>query len=85
MSSRSARGSISESRNAALSLAANLAVADALFAHKTGLFRVMPEPDARAVQRLRMTAKALALDWPAAMPLADYERTLEPPMPPTRR
>lgn len=68
----------SERRNAALSLAANLVVADALFAHKTGLFRVMPDPDARAVQRLRMTAKALALDWPAAMPLADYERTLEP-------
>jgi exoribonuclease R len=68
---------ISESRNAALSLAANLAVADALFARKTGLFRVMPDPDAHAVQRLRMTAKALALDWPAAVPLATYERTLE--------
>lgn len=68
---------VSESRNAALSLAANLAVADALFAHKTGLFRVMPDPDARAVQRLRMTAKALALDWPDATRLADYERTLE--------
>lgn len=69
---------VSESRNAALSLAANLAVADALFAHKTGLFRVMPDPDARAVQRLRMTAKALALDWPVATPLSDYERTLDP-------
>ncbi|HMI41192.1 MAG TPA: RNB domain-containing ribonuclease [Sphingomicrobium sp.] len=66
----------SESRNAAMSLAANLAVAETLFAHKTGLFRVMPVPDAHAVQRLRMTAKALALDWPAATSLADYERTL---------
>lgn len=72
---------ISESRNAAMSLAANLAVADALFARKTGLFRVMPDPDARAVQRLRMTAKALALDWPAAVLLADYERTLDPANP----
>jgi len=69
---------VSESHNAALSLAANLAVGNALFAHKTGLFRVMPDPDARAILRLRMTAKALELDWPAAMPLAAYERTLDP-------
>ena len=72
---------VSESRNAALSLAANLAVADALFAHKTGLFRVMPDPDARAVQRLRMTAKALDLHWPVATPLTDYERSLDPANP----
>ena len=38
-----------EEQNAALSLAANLAVADALLAARTGLFRVMPEvDDARA-------------------------------------
>ena len=72
---------VSESRNAALSLATNLAIADALFAHKTGLFRVMPAPDARAVQRLRMTAKALVLDWPAATSLVDYERGLDPANP----
>ena len=36
----------SEDDNAAMSLATNLAVADALFAADTGLFRVMPEPDA---------------------------------------
>jgi exoribonuclease R len=67
----------SEGRNAALSLAANLAIADALFAAKTGLFRVMAEPDEAAVARLRMTAAALHLDWPAATSLADYERGLE--------
>ena len=68
---------LSESRNAALSLAANLAVADALLAHKTGLFRVMPAPQPWAVKRLRMTAKALDLDWPAATSLTEYERTLD--------
>ncbi|MFT3978510.1 MAG: RNB domain-containing ribonuclease, partial [Sphingomonas bacterium] len=41
----------SEDRNAALSLATNLAVAQAMLAHHTGLFRVMPGPDARAVAR----------------------------------
>ena len=54
----------SEERNAALSLATNLAVADALQAHRTGLFRVMAEPDARAVRRLRHTARAFGLNWP---------------------
>jgi hypothetical protein len=37
--------SAAEQSNACLSLAANLAIADALFAHGTGLFRVMAEPD----------------------------------------
>lgn len=67
----------SEARNAALSLAANLAIADALQAHRTGLFRVMAEPDARAVARLRHTAKAFGLRWPEAAPLAQFERTLD--------
>ena len=39
----SGRGSSREEQNAALSLATNLAVADALLAARTGLFRVMPE------------------------------------------
>ena len=54
----------SEDDNAAMSLATNLAVADALLAAGTGLFRVMPEPDARAEQRLRHTARAFGLAWP---------------------
>ena len=68
----------SEDRNAAISLAANMAIADALFAHHTGLFRVMAGPDARAEQRLRHSAVAFGLDWPAAQTLAQFERTLSP-------
>jgi exoribonuclease R len=67
----------SEESNAALSLATNLAVADALQAHRTGLFRVMPEPDARAVARLRPAAAALGIAWPATMPLKAFERSLD--------
>lgn len=67
----------SERRNAALSLAANLAIADALYAHQTGLFRVMAEPDERAVNRLRFTARAFGLMWPATATLDQFERTLE--------
>ncbi|VVT22995.1 RNB domain-containing ribonuclease [Sphingomonas sp. EC-HK361] len=68
----------SEARNAAMSLATNLAVADLLQAHHTGLFRVMAEPDASAVKRLRHTATALGLTWPDETPLESYERTLDP-------
>ena len=67
-----------EQRNAALSLATNLAIADALLAHHTGLFRIMGEPDKRSIKRLRHTAKALGLDWPKPMSLDELERSLDP-------
>ena len=68
----------SEAHNAALSLATNLAVADALFAHGVGLFRVMAAPDARAVMRLRQTARAFGLPWPQTQTLAQFEDGLDP-------
>lgn len=68
----------SEEQNAALSLATNLAVAKLLQAHQTGLFRVMPEPDVRAVKRLRQTARAFGLVWPEMASLAQFELTLDP-------
>jgi exoribonuclease R len=67
----------SEARNAALSLAANLAIADALQAHRTGLFRVMAGPDERAVRRLRFTARALGIDWQADRTLREIEPELD--------
>lgn len=66
-----------EAQNAAMSLAANLAIADALLAHRTGLFRVMAEPDEWAINRLRHTAKALGLLWPKDVALKDFERKLD--------
>ena len=73
--------SLAEQRNAALSLATNLAVADALYAAKTGLFRVMAGPDDRAVARLRHIAEALGLDWAASLSLQQFEKTLDPQKP----
>lgn len=70
--------SLAEIRNAALSLSANVAVAEALLAARTGLFRVMAPPDTAAEARLRATAGAFALAWPATMPLAQFERRLDP-------
>ncbi|MDP1910278.1 MAG: RNB domain-containing ribonuclease, partial [Hyphomicrobium sp.] len=70
-----------ESQNAALSLASNLAVADALLKHRTGLFRVMPEPEGWALKRLRNTAKAMGIDWPKGREAPEMERTLDPAKP----
>ena len=67
-----------EAANAALSLAANLAVADALYAHHTGLFRVMPDPDERARRRIAESARALGIDWPKAESLEQLQRRLDP-------
>ena len=67
----------SEDRNASLSLAANLAIADALLAHGTGLFRVMAGPDGAAIARLRHTAAAFSIPWPDSMPLDAFERGLD--------
>jgi exoribonuclease R len=67
-----------EEANAALSLAANLAVADALYSHGTGLFRVMPEPDDCAIRRLRHSAKALGVDWPKEVSLEQRQKDLDP-------
>lgn len=67
-----------EEANASLSLAANLAVADMLYRHGTGLFRVMPEPDDWAIRRLRHSARALGVDWPKDMSLEDRQRNLDP-------
>lgn len=66
----------SEDQNAGMSLACNLAVADALHAAKTGLFRVMPDVDERATGRLRQTARVFGLDWPRGESLAHFQRRL---------
>ena len=66
-----------EDANAALSLACNLAVAAALQAHGTGLFRVMPAPEDKAVARLRHAAAGLGVAWAAAEPLDAVQRRLD--------
>lgn len=68
----------SEEANSTLSLAANIAIAQALHQAETGLFREMPAPDERAIRRLRQTARGLGLDWPERMTLARFEATVDP-------
>jgi exoribonuclease R len=65
-----------EEQSAALSLATNMAVADALHAAGTGLFRTMDGVDDAHTGRLRNTAKAFGLEWARQQPLAEFLRTL---------
>jgi len=67
-----------EQQNAAMSLASNMAIAEALWAARTGLFRTMPPIDNRRIGRLRHTARAFGLDWPKETSLGDFERSLLP-------
>jgi exoribonuclease R len=53
----------SEDDNATLSLASNLAVAATLQAARTGLYRVMDDPDEREIASLRRAARALGVPW----------------------
>ncbi len=71
----------SEDKNAAMSLATNLAVADAMFHAGVGLFRVMDGPDDRAVRRLRHTALAFGLTWGQDESLDAFARRLDPNRP----
>ena len=65
-----------EGQNAAMSLATNMAIAEALWDAKTGLFRTMPPVDDRRLGRLRHTARAFGLEWPKSMSLKDFEQSL---------
>jgi exoribonuclease R len=68
---------VSEAQNSAMSLATNIAVGEALFGAHTGLFRVLAEPDQRAEGRLRHTAHALGVEWPAGVALEQFTRSLD--------
>lgn len=68
----------SEDRNAALSLAANLAVAQCMMANGVGLFRVMADPDEREMNVLRRVGHALGVPWPKGSTLRQVGRNLDP-------
>ena len=65
-----------EQQNAAMSLASNMAIAEALWDARTGLFRTMPPIDERRIGRLRHTARAFGLEWPKGTSLGAFERSL---------
>jgi VacB/RNase II family 3'-5' exoribonuclease len=67
----------SELVNSTLSLAVNTAVGSLFRESHTGLFRVMDEPDPRAIAMLRRVAHALHIPWSSKETLRDLQRRLD--------
>lgn len=67
-----------EDWNEQISLLTGMAAARLMVQAKVGLLRTLPEPDPRDLDRLRITARGLAIDWPAGMSYPDFIRSLDP-------
>ncbi|WP_449429253.1 RNB domain-containing ribonuclease [Rhodanobacter umsongensis] len=67
-----------EDWNEQISLLTGMAAAQLMVQAKVGLLRTLPEPEPQSLQRLRITAKALAIDWPPARSYPDFIRSLDP-------
>ena len=64
--------------NAQISLLTGFGAASLMVDARVGLLRTLPPPDPRDVQRLRRTAKALGITWPAEQLYPDFIRALDP-------
>lgn len=67
-----------EDWNEQVSLLAGMAAAHLMMQHRVGLLRTLPEPDPRAIGRLRRTARALGIAWPERRNYPDFIRSLDP-------
>ncbi|MGF1600384.1 MAG: RNB domain-containing ribonuclease [Acidimicrobiales bacterium] len=72
-----------EGWNAQISLLTGIVAAHTMADARIGVLRTLPPPDERAVGRLRRTADALSLAWPAEMTYADFVRAMGPNSPAT--
>jgi len=70
-----------EDWNEQISLLTGMAAAHLMMEHRVGLLRTLPEPDPRAIGRLRRTAHALGIDWPEPRSYPDFIRSLDPANP----
>ena len=67
-----------EDWNEQISLLTGMAAAHLMMEHRVGLLRPLPEPDPRAIGRLRRSARALAIDWPQRRDYPGFIRSLDP-------
>ncbi len=70
-----------ENWNAQISLLTGFCAASMMLEHRVGVLRTLPPAPDGAVRRLRRTAQALGLDWPAEVGHADFIRGLDPQVP----
>ncbi|MGA4879124.1 RNB domain-containing ribonuclease [Streptomyces lydicamycinicus] len=64
--------------NAQISLLTGIAAAELMLASGTGILRTLPTAPDGSVARLRLTARALGVDWPHHTSYAALIRTLDP-------
>lgn len=67
-----------EDWNAQISLLTGMGAAQIMLYGDVGIIRTLPAPPAYAVNRLRRTALALRLNWPAELSYPDFVRGLDP-------
>ena len=67
-----------EDWNEQISLLTGMAAAHLMLEAKVGLLRTLPAPQDWMIERLRRSARALRLEWPADMAYQDFIRSLDP-------
>ena len=70
-----------EGWNAQISLLTGMAAADLMLYGQIGVLRTLPPADLGALRRLRQTARALGIAWPAEVDYPDFVRSLDPAQP----
>jgi exoribonuclease R len=70
-----------EGWNAQISLMTGQAAAELMLQARLGVLRTLPQAEPKAVTRLKLTAKALGIDWPEGATFADVIRGLDPSEP----
>ena len=67
-----------EDWNEQISLLTGMAAAHLMVQARVGILRTLPKPEDWAIERLRRTATALGIDWPASMSYPDFIHSLDP-------
>jgi len=70
-----------EDWNEQISLLTGMAAAHLMTQAKVGLLRTLPKPESWAIERLRRTAKALGIAWPAERSYPEFIHSLDPTQP----
>lgn len=70
-----------EGWNAQISLLTGMAAAHLMLYGQVGILRTLPPADQESLRRLRQTAKALRITWPAELDYPEFVRSLDPTSP----
>ncbi len=70
-----------ENWNAQISLLTGMAAAKVMIDGGSGILRRLPVPDPRVIERIRLAAVALGIDWPADMTYAERIAGIRPDRP----